>query len=87
MIYVEPSQIGWRPLMTSWLDTLTAPALEEHKPHLVKLFEWLVDPSVKFLRRNCKELIPTVCTDRYIIVSLHLVCTLPAPQASVPIVQ
>jgi dynein heavy chain len=58
MIYVEPTQMGWEPLMLSWLNTLP-PAVAEHRSLIQKLFEWMVTPCIKFVRRNCKELIPT----------------------------
>jgi hypothetical protein len=58
MVYVEPSQVGWRPLQTSWMATLP-PALEEHKPRLQGMFDWLLDPCLRFLRKNCRELVPT----------------------------
>ncbi|KAK3261161.1 hypothetical protein CYMTET_29916, partial [Cymbomonas tetramitiformis] len=58
MIYVEPTEMGWRPLFHSWLNTLHE-VFTDLKPVIEKMFEWLVDPCVKFIRRNCKELIPT----------------------------
>lgn len=45
MVYVEPEQMGWRPLRDSWVAALP-PALAdaaEPRAHLVTLFEWLVD--------------------------------------------
>ena len=40
------------------MNTLPA-SMEAHKPRLNVLFEWLVDPALRFVRKNCKELIPT----------------------------
>ena len=31
----------------------------EHRERLEDLFEWLVEPCLRFVRKNCKELIPT----------------------------
>lgn len=59
MVYVEPSQIGWRPLATSWLAASLPPLLEEHKDRIETLMKWLVDPSLRFIRKNCRELVPT----------------------------
>nr|XP_044991758.1 dynein axonemal heavy chain 12 [Jaculus jaculus] len=60
MIYLEPSQLGWKPLVSSWLDSLNAPLNEsEHQALLRGLFDWLVPPSLAFRKKNCKELIPT----------------------------
>ena len=58
MIYVEPSEMGWEPLKQSWMNTLP-PLLEPHNERLEELFAWLVEPSIRFVRKNCKELIPT----------------------------
>ncbi|XP_021037000.1 dynein heavy chain 12, axonemal [Mus caroli] len=60
MIYLEPSQLGWEPLVTSWLNSLKEPLSEpEHQSLLKELFDWLVPPSLVFRRKKCKELIPT----------------------------
>ncbi|KAG2430891.1 hypothetical protein HXX76_009864 [Chlamydomonas incerta] len=59
MVYVEPEQLGWRPLRDSWMHTLPPTLAEEARAHLNTLFEWLVDPCVAFIRKNCKELVPT----------------------------
>ncbi|XP_017171730.1 dynein axonemal heavy chain 12 isoform X1 [Mus musculus] len=60
MIYLEPSQLGWEPLVASWLNSLKEPLSElEHQNLLKELFDWLVPPSLVFRRKKCKELIPT----------------------------
>ncbi|XP_034354027.1 dynein axonemal heavy chain 12 isoform X4 [Arvicanthis niloticus] len=60
MIYLEPSQLGWEPLVASWLNSLKEPLNELEHQHLLKeLFNWLVPPSLEFRRKKCKELIPT----------------------------
>ncbi|XP_029397555.1 dynein heavy chain 12, axonemal [Mus pahari] len=60
MIYLEPSQLGWEPLVASWLNSLKEPLSElEHQSLLKELFDWLVPPSLVFRRKKCKELIPT----------------------------
>ncbi|XP_052045898.1 dynein axonemal heavy chain 12 [Apodemus sylvaticus] len=60
MIYLEPSQLGWEPLVASWLNSLKEPLNElEHQSLLKELFDWLVPPSLVFRKKKCKELIPT----------------------------
>ena len=54
MVYVEPSQIGWEPLLTSWLNTLPEP-LEPFKPKLNNLFGWMVPPALRFTKKECKS--------------------------------
>ncbi|KAG2436335.1 hypothetical protein HXX76_006644 [Chlamydomonas incerta] len=60
MVYLEPHQLGWRPLVVSWLATLPAHMGESHRKHLLGLFDWLVPVSLRFLRRELKESAPTL---------------------------
>ncbi|NXK86097.1 DYH7 protein, partial [Formicarius rufipectus] len=69
MIYLEPSQLGWRPLVTSWLSKLPKPLnSKEHQGLLEGLFDWLVPPTLKVRQKQCKELVPTSNTN--VVVSL-----------------
>lgn len=55
MVYVEPSQIGWRPLCTAWSQhKLPASTTATQRTRLLQLFEWLVDPCIAFVRKHCK---------------------------------
>jgi dynein heavy chain len=55
MLYLEPSQTGWRPLAQAWLaHRLPASVTAQQRQRLQQLFEWLVDPCVAFLRKHCK---------------------------------
>ncbi|PNH03664.1 Dynein heavy chain 7, axonemal [Tetrabaena socialis] len=60
MVYLEPHQLGWRPLVQSWLATLPPHLGESHRAHLLALFDWLVPVSLRFLRRELKEAAPTL---------------------------
>ncbi|XP_015987103.2 dynein heavy chain 12, axonemal isoform X12 [Rousettus aegyptiacus] len=69
MIYLEPSQLGWEPLVSSWLSSLKGPLQEEeHQALLRGLFDWLIQPALKLRKKKCKELIPT--SDSNVVVSL-----------------
>ncbi|ELV12158.1 Dynein heavy chain 12, axonemal [Tupaia chinensis] len=58
MIYLEPSQLGWKPLVTSWLSSLKGPLLEpEHQTLLRELFDWLIPPCLKLRKKKCKNII------------------------------
>ena len=58
MIYMEPVSIGWRAMFTSWLDD--QPELIKKESELVSnLFEWMIDPTLLFLQKNCKEVLST----------------------------
>ena len=76
MVYMEPEQLGLRPLWDSWVigwtiggyfhkerELGTQPPFElkeEERVHLTALYDWLVEPSMAFLRRSCREMSPTV---------------------------
>jgi dynein heavy chain len=53
MVYVEPSQIGWEPLLTSWLTTLPT-CLDPHLEKLKNLFGWLVPACLRYVNKECK---------------------------------
>ncbi|KAL3321293.1 Dynein heavy chain 3, axonemal, partial [Cichlidogyrus casuarinus] len=59
MIYLEPHQLGWRPIVQTYLTSKLPPNLEHDHRELVKdLFEWLVDPCLNFIQHECKTLMP-----------------------------
>ncbi|OQR93149.1 dynein heavy chain [Achlya hypogyna] len=69
MIYMEPEQLGWQPLVDSWLDRSAAPAdaeskrlvlTDDQRATLRSLTAWLVDPCIAFVRKELVELTPTV---------------------------
>uniref|UniRef100_A0A8D1FAU9 Dynein axonemal heavy chain 12 n=1 Tax=Sus scrofa TaxID=9823 RepID=A0A8D1FAU9_PIG len=69
MIYLEPSQLGWKPLVSSWLNSLKGPLQEpDHQALLKGLFDWLIQPTLSLRKKKCKELIPT--SDSNVVVSL-----------------
>uniref|UniRef100_A0A8C7MDM0 Dynein axonemal heavy chain 12 n=1 Tax=Oncorhynchus kisutch TaxID=8019 RepID=A0A8C7MDM0_ONCKI len=60
MIYMEPSQLGWEPLVTSWINTLPEPLqAPDNTGLLMELFHWLLPPSLRMLRKQCREVVPT----------------------------
>ncbi|KFQ84496.1 Dynein heavy chain 7, axonemal, partial [Phoenicopterus ruber ruber] len=64
MIYLEPSQLGWRPLVTSWLNKLCEPLnLKGHQDLLQGLFDWLIPPALRLRQKQCKELVPASNTN------------------------
>uniref|UniRef100_A0A8B9BTE0 Dynein axonemal heavy chain 12 n=1 Tax=Anser brachyrhynchus TaxID=132585 RepID=A0A8B9BTE0_9AVES len=57
MIYLEPSQLGWTPLVTSWLSKLPEPLnLKVHQDLLQGLFDWLIPPALQLRQKQCKVL-------------------------------
>ncbi|KAI7794029.1 dynein axonemal heavy chain 12 [Triplophysa rosa] len=60
MIYLEPSQLGWTPLVQSWMKTLPEPLqTPDNSTLLQQLFDWLLPPALNLLRKHCREVIPT----------------------------
>lgn len=60
MIYMEPSSLGWRPLVKSWMSTLPQTLDEKLKKVLNDLFERFVDPCLQLIRKGgLKELVST----------------------------
>ncbi|CAL8075896.1 unnamed protein product [Calicophoron daubneyi] len=57
MIYMEPAQLGWRPMVKSYINYKLPSQLGEELLELINdLFEWLVDPCLEFIRNDCKQL-------------------------------
>ena len=59
MIYMEPLQLGWRPLMESWLVTLPAYVPASIRTILAELCDEMIPPTLTFVRKSCKELVET----------------------------
>lgn len=58
MVYLEPITLGWRPLVKSWLNVFPEVYGAECKELTHCMFEWLVDPCLDFVRKNCREYSP-----------------------------
>ncbi len=60
MIYMEPSSLGWRPLVKSWMNTLPQTLNDQNKKIINDMFERFVDPCLQMLRKGgLKELVAT----------------------------
>ncbi|XP_055941760.1 dynein axonemal heavy chain 3-like [Argiope bruennichi] len=60
MIYMEPHQLGWRPMKDSYLKSLSEFELSEENIELIDdMFEWLVDPCLHFLKYKCVTFLNT----------------------------
>ncbi len=58
MVYLEPSILGLSPFVRCWLKKLPE-AIIPHKEKLEILFHKFMEPSIKFMRKNLKEIVPT----------------------------
>ena len=58
MVYLEPSILGLSPFVRCWLKKLPE-HIAPRKDKLEALFHKFMEPSIKFLRRSLKEIVPT----------------------------
>ncbi|XP_060067000.1 dynein axonemal heavy chain 7-like [Ylistrum balloti] len=69
MIYMEPSSMGWRPIVKSWLHLMPPTLTETHKSTINDMFERFVDACIQLVRKGgVVELSPT--TDIALVNSL-----------------
>ncbi|XP_008419893.1 dynein heavy chain 3, axonemal isoform X1 [Poecilia reticulata] len=59
MIYMEPQQLGWTPLRDSYLKTLPKSLEDEHIVLITDLFDWLVQPCLDFMEKECCFMVQT----------------------------
>ncbi|EDO37961.1 predicted protein [Nematostella vectensis] len=67
MIYLEPSSLGWDPVLQSWLGELPE-VLKEHDKLIDALFKWALPACLTFVRKSCKEAVH--CSDSNLARSL-----------------
>ncbi|XP_041458176.1 dynein heavy chain 3, axonemal-like isoform X7 [Lytechinus variegatus] len=59
MIYMEPSQLGWQPLVASWMEHEVPDFItKQQKETMEMLFEWLLPPCLHHASRICRQLVP-----------------------------
>jgi dynein heavy chain len=68
MVYIDSDVLGWRPYAQTWLSKLPESITDDLKAYLYNLFENYIDSGLRFIRRNCKEYIPS--TDFNLVTSL-----------------
>jgi hypothetical protein len=59
MVFLEPDQLGWRPLASSWILALPeTDGIVGHKAYLTAMFDWLVPPLLSLVNRRLKNVTP-----------------------------
>ena len=53
MVYLEPSQLGWEPLMKAYINFKMDPVMEEMKKMVWKRMEWFLTPCLVFAQKRC----------------------------------
>ena len=51
MIYMEPSTLGWRPLVKSWMNKLPSTLNEMHRSVINDMFERFVDAGLQLVHK------------------------------------
>eukprot|EP00965_Chrysotila_dentata_P002957 95741-Pleurochrysis_carterae.AAC.3 len=59
MVYMEPSLLGWLPLMESWVLSLPNALMESQRASMRELMECLVPPCLWFVLKLCRAPVPT----------------------------
>nr|WAW84827.1 axonemal dynein heavy chain 1 [Halisarca dujardinii] len=59
MVYLEPRIIGLQPFVQCWLRTIPE-EVAKFTDKLQTLFDLFLVPCIDFVRKNCKEIVPTV---------------------------
>lgn len=59
MVYLEPHQLGWQPLLVSWMSTLPSSLGTCLIERIGRLFSWLLPACLRFVRKTIKEVSPT----------------------------
>lgn len=71
MIYLDPSTLGWRPLVKMWLKNCPELwSLDQNGIDIMCLFDWITDPCLYFVRRNCVQLTNAGETNTVLLVKL-----------------
>lgn len=52
MVYMEPSMLGWQPLMQSWLNTLPATITDANKELITELYTRMLPCCLNFVRKS-----------------------------------
>ncbi|XP_052779096.1 dynein axonemal heavy chain 3-like isoform X2 [Mya arenaria] len=70
MIYMDPLQLGWEPLVKSWMNTslVDLKLNQEQKDTIQMLFEWLLPPCLNYVTKYCKHIL--VCHQMHLTASM-----------------
>ncbi|XP_077987554.1 dynein axonemal heavy chain 3-like isoform X2 [Glandiceps talaboti] len=56
MIYMEPVQLGTKPLVETWIEHELPDFITKNQKDTIQLlFDWLLEPCLEFVSRNCKQ--------------------------------
>ncbi|CAG0883772.1 unnamed protein product [Cyprideis torosa] len=55
MIYMEPLQLGWRPLWDSYFEEVKAVLNDEYREAFYEMTDWMVQPCLDFSTEECRH--------------------------------
>ncbi|KAJ3183889.1 Dynein heavy chain 6, axonemal [Geranomyces variabilis] len=60
MVYMDPTNLGWRSFVKKWLRELPSGVTQELKDMLWGYYDAYVDPGLRFVRKQCQEYVRSV---------------------------
>ncbi|KAI8907759.1 dynein heavy chain and region D6 of dynein motor-domain-containing protein [Powellomyces hirtus] len=60
MVYMDPTNLGWRAFVKKWLRKLPAAVTQELKDMLWGYFDAYIDTGLRFVRKQCQEYVKSV---------------------------
>eukprot|EP00163_Fabomonas_tropica_P009439 TRINITY_DN1923_c0_g1_i1.p1 TRINITY_DN1923_c0_g1~~TRINITY_DN1923_c0_g1_i1.p1 ORF type:complete len:2652 (-),score=902.80 TRINITY_DN1923_c0_g1_i1:9-7298(-) len=82
MVYLEDVHLGWKALAKSWAEKFALKLPGPYAERVLELLDLVVDQSLRFVRRNCQEELPTVEISR-VVTMLNLLESLLVPKHGV----
>lgn len=59
MIFMEADILGWRTLLSSWMNLLPSGLTEDQRSHIFVLVEWILPSTLLFVEANTREILKT----------------------------
>ena len=55
MVFIDAGELGWRPILKTWIDNEEFGWELETKDYIWNLFNSYIDPALKYVRKNLIE--------------------------------
>ena len=75
MVYIDESELGWRPMFGTWISNENFKWKQETKEYVSNLFNTYVDPCLKYVSKNLVEAMPQVSV-YYVHCLIHALYTM-----------
>eukprot|EP00116_Pleurobrachia_bachei_P000174 sb/3460436/ len=64
MVFIDASELGWRPVIETWIDSESFTWKQETKDYVWNLFNSYIDPCLKYVKKNLIEAMPQVSVSK-----------------------